>query len=250
MSATPEDAQQTEHEPLTRVPRHVAIIMDGNGRWARSRGLPRTAGHRAGVQNLRDILRATAEFGVSILTIFAFSTENWSRPATEVRALMMLLERSIQNELEDLHRNGVRIRHIGRTEQLDARLLVGIRHAEELTQHNQQLHLNVALNYGGRADIVHAARQIVSDGIPAEEVSEQTIADRLLTAGIPDPDLIIRTAGEMRLSNFLLWQAAYSEIYSTPIFWPDFGRDELYIALLDYQRRERRFGGVPPSSES
>ena len=228
--------------PLLKLPRHVGIIMDGNGRWAQARGLPRVAGHRAGTENLRTILTAAVDFGVPILTLYAFSTENWGRPAAEVQALMLILRETLTNELPELHKNGVRIRHIGRKEPLDAGLLEAIRHAEELTQFNTQLALNIALNYGGRADIVDAVRQIAREGTSADQIDEATIAAHLSTAGLDDPDLIIRTAGEMRLSNFLVWQAAYAEFYSTPAYWPDFGRDEFYQALLAYQQRDRRFG--------
>jgi undecaprenyl diphosphate synthase len=235
--------------PLTRLPQHIAIIMDGNGRWARARGLPRVAGHRAGTENLRRIIRAMVEFGVPILTIYAFSTENWDRPAPEVRALMGLLEHVLDNELDELNKNGVRIRHIGRGRGLDARIVAKIKHAQEVTQHNDRLLLNVAFNYGGRAEIVDAVRQIIADGTPADQIDEAALAQHLTTSGIPDPDMVIRTGGEMRLSNFMIWQAAYAEYYSTPVFWPDFDRDELYKALLAYQKRERRFGRIASEGE-
>jgi len=228
--------------PLVKVPRHVAIIMDGNGRWAQARGLPRAAGHRAGTENLRRILAAAAEFGVGMLTIYAFSTENWERPEPEVNVLLGLLERVLDSEVAELHKNGVKIRHIGRTQGLAPRLVGKIRAAEMLTQHNSCLALNVAFNYGGRAEIVDAVRRIVAEGIPPERIDEETISRHLYTSGLPDPDLIIRTAGEMRLSNYLTWQAAYAEYYSTPTYWPDFDRQELYKALLAYQQRERRYG--------
>lgn len=227
---------------LVNVPRHVAIIMDGNGRWARARGLPRVAGHRAGTENLRLILKAAVEFGVQILTIYAFSTENWARPKAEVLALLALLENVIDNELEELNANGVCIRHIGRLEGLAVGLQRKIAYAQERTQHNERLLLNVAFNYGGRAEIVDAARAIVRAGLAPEEITEELFSGYLTTQGIPDPDLVIRTAGEMRLSNFLIWQAAYAEFYSASVYWPDFGRDELYRALLEYQQRQRRFG--------
>lgn len=234
--------------PLERLPQHVAIIMDGNGRWAQARGLPRTAGHQAGVEALREVLRAAADFGIPILTVFAFSTENWSRPRHEVQAILQIFHRVIATELRELHEAGVRLKHLGRTEGLAPELVTKIREAEALTANNQRLHLNIAFNYGGRADIVDAVKRIIAKGLPAEAVTEQVLAEHLSTAGQPDPDLIIRTAGEMRLSNFLIWQAAYAEFYSTPTLWPDFGREELYQALLAYQRRERRFGGLRPSS--
>ncbi|MBM3189594.1 MAG: di-trans,poly-cis-decaprenylcistransferase [Chloroflexi bacterium] len=231
-------------EPLALVPRHVAIIMDGNGRWARARGLPRAAGHRAGVENLRRILRAAVEFGIEYLTLYAFSTENWSRPPTEVRALMGLLERALRTELQELHESGVRIRHIGATDGLAAGLVKGIRDAEALTAGNTRLNLNVCLNYGGRREIVEAVRRIVAAGVAPEQIDEQAITRHLWMADSPDPDLIIRTAGEMRLSNFLLWEAAYAEFYSTPTLWPDFDRAELLRALEAFQRRQRRYGGL------
>lgn len=228
-----------------RIPYHVAIIMDGNGRWAKARGLPRLAGHRAGVENLRRILRACSEFGIKILTIYAFSTENWGRPEAEVRGLMNILESVIDRELNQLHANGVQLRHIGELEGLSPMLQRKVRKAVELTRNNDQLILNIAFNYGGRQELTRAFRRIVEDGVPADEIDEKLIDYYLYTAGQPDPDLVIRTGGEMRLSNFLLWQASYAEYYSTPVFWPDFDRDELRKALVHYARRERRFGLVP-----
>jgi len=239
----------SEESGLVKIPAHVAIIMDGNGRWARSRGLPRVAGHRAGTENLRRILRASVEFGIKILTIYAFSTENWARPRREVRALMRLVERVMDDEIDELNSNGVKIRHLGLAQRLEPRLLAKIRRAEEITKRNTQLVLNIALNYGGRAEIVDAVRRIVAEGIPPEQIDESVISRHLWTAGLPDPDLVIRTAGEMRLSNFLVWQSAYAEFYSTPTFWPDFDRDELYKALLAYQQRDRRFGRLNAASE-
>ena len=241
MKASP---AQSAYPPLTHPPRHVGIIMDGNGRWAQARGLPRNEGHRAGMENLRRVLRASVEFGIKILTIYAFSTENWARPRAEVRALMLLLNLAFAQEAEELYRNGVRIRQLGRTEGLNKSLLNNIRKAEELTRDNDRLLLNVAFNYGGRAEIVDAVRQIVRQGIPAEAIDEETIQRHLWAGDTPDPDLIIRTGGDMRLSNFLIWQTAYAEFYVTPAFWPAFGKDELYKALLDYQNRQRRFGAL------
>ena len=238
----PENDQQ--YPPLAQVPQHVGIIMDGNGRWARARGLPRAAGHRAGTENLRRVLRAAVEFGVSILTIYAFSTENWSRPEGEVKALLTILEGVIDRELQELHQEGVQLRHVGRLERLPAKLQQKIRQAIELTKNNQRLLLNVAFDYGGRAEIVDAARRIIADGVPAGEVTEELISRYLYTAGLPDPDLIIRTSGEMRISNFLIWQGAYAEYYASPANWPDFDKDELYKALRAYTQRERRFGLV------
>jgi undecaprenyl diphosphate synthase len=231
-----------------RMPRHVGIIMDGNGRWAQARGLSRSAGHRAGTENLRRVLEAAAEFGIGTLTLYAFSTENWSRPAAEVRALLLLAQNVIDNELAELHRRGVRIHHIGRRAGLDSALLRRMDAAEAQTAGNRALTLNIAFNYGGRTDIVDAVRSLVADGVPVERIDEQAITSRLSTAGQPDPDLIIRTAGEMRLSNFLVWQAAYSEYYATPVFWPDFDREELRSALLAFHARHRRFGGLDQMS--
>jgi undecaprenyl diphosphate synthase len=226
------------------IPHHLAIIMDGNGRWAKARGLPRLAGHRAGTENLRRILRACVDLGIKVLTIYAFSTENWERPINEVRGLMSILERVIDRELEELDGNGVRIRHLGQLEGVSERLQRKIQHALEFTAHNDRLILNVAFNYGGRAEIVDAVRQIIADGLPSEQVDEEVLSRYLYTGGLPDPDLIIRTSGELRVSNFLIWQAAYAEYYATPTFWPDFDRDELIKALEHYSQRERRFGGL------
>jgi len=218
--------------------------MDGNGRWAQSRGLPRLMGHRQGVENIRRILNACVDFGVKYLTIYAFSTENWDRPLDEVRGLMTILEQTIQRETPELNRNGVRIRHIGRMDGLSAKLQKLIKDAVDLTANNDRLILNVAFNYGGRAEIVDAVKQIIKDGVPAEKVDEELITRYLYTQGTPDPDLVVRTAGEMRLSNYLIWQSAYAEYYSTQTYWPDFDKDELYRALLAYSGRERRFGKV------
>ena len=227
---------------LERIPFHVGIIMDGNGRWARQRGLPRLAGHRAGVENIRRVLRGSVEFGVRMLTIYAFSTENWKRPAEEVDGLLGLFAGVIDRELDELHREGVQLRCIGRREGISESLESKVRRAIEVTRENDQLILNVAFNYGGRAEIVDAVQRIVRDRVAAEDVTEELVGDYLYTAGCPDPDLIIRTSGEFRTSNFLIWQAAYAEYYVTPTFWPDFDKDELFQALLAYSQRERRFG--------
>jgi undecaprenyl diphosphate synthase len=227
---------------LTKVPYHLAIIMDGNGRWARSRGLPRQAGHRAGTENIRRILEACVEHGIQILTLYAFSTENWGRPNAEVRGLMRILEQTIDRQLLELHQNGVQLRHIGRLEGVTERLQQRIGEAIELTRHNDRITLNVAFNYGGRAEIVDAVRRIVEGGVDPEQLDEHLFSQYLYTAGLPDPDFIIRTAGELRISNFLIWQSAYAEYYATPTYWPDFDEEELYGALLEYDRRERRFG--------
>lgn len=229
---------------LTRIPTHVAIIMDGNGRWAQARGLPRLMGHRQGVENIRRILNASVEFGIKYLTIYAFSTENWDRPLDEVRGLMTILEQTIQRETPELHKNGVRIRHLGRTDGLSTHLQRLIADAVELTKKNERLTLNVAFNYGGRAEIIDAVKRIVADKIPVEKIDEALFTHYLYTGETPDPDLVIRTAGEMRLSNYLIWQSAYAEYYATPAYWPDFEKEELYRALLEYSQRERRFGKV------
>ncbi len=229
---------------LEHVPRHVAIIMDGNGRWARARGLPRLAGHRAGTENIRPILEACVEFGIDILTIWAFSTENWRRPETEVRGLLRILQRMIRRELQELHKQGVKLRHLGRLDRLPDRLQQQVLDAIEMTKDNDRIVLNVGFDYGGRAEIVQAAQRIIRDGIPAEEVNEDLFSSYMYTAGQPDPDLIIRTGGELRTSGFMLWQSAYAEYYVTSTFWPDFGREELYEALLAFDQRDRRFGGI------
>jgi len=232
----------TEAIALARIPRHIAIIMDGNGRWARARGQPRLAGHRAGTRNIRPVLRACATRGVEVLTIYAFSTENWGRPSAEVHGLMRLLEQALTEQLAELHAEGVQIRHSGSLERVSKSLSKAIQEALELTKDNQRIILNVAFNYGGRAEIMNAVRCIIADGVAAEEVNEALFTRYLHTAGLPDPDLIIRTAGEMRLSNFLIWQGAYAEYYSTPTYWPDFDQEELHKALEAYAARERRFG--------
>jgi len=218
--------------------------MDGNGRWALQRGLPRLAGHKAGTENLRRIIRSTVEFGISYLTIYAFSTENWGRPPEEVQGLMRILEDVIDRELNELHKEGVQLRHIGRLERLAPRLQQKVLEAVELTKNNQRLTLNIAFNYGGRDEIVQAVQKIIRDQVPAEDVTDERIGQYLYTAGVPDPDLIIRTSGELRVSNFLIWQAAYSEWYITPTFWPDFDKDEYRRALETFAQRDRRYGGL------
>jgi len=202
------------------------------------------AGHKAGTDNIRRVIEAASEHQVKMLTLYAFSTENWKRPAEEVRGLMSLLLNVIDRETENLRKNGVQLHHIGGMEGLDQKLVERIRYAVDLTRDNDRIVVNVALNYGGRAEIVEAARRIVREGIPSEEITEELFASRLYTAGAPDPDLVIRTAGEMRLSNFLIWQAAYAEYWSTPVFWPDFGREEFHEAILEYGRRRRKFGAL------
>ena len=230
--------------PPEKIPKHVAIIMDGNGRWAISRGLPRVAGHKAGTENLRRIIRSTAEFGIKYLTIYAFSTENWGRPPEEVQGLMGILQDVIDRELGDLHAEGVQLRHIGRLERLDPKIQAKVLHAIDMTKDNQRLILNIAWNYGGRDEIVCAIQKIIKDNIAPDEVNAELVSKYLFTAGVPDPDLVIRTSGELRISNFLIWQAAYSEWYVTPTFWPDFNREEYRHALEIFAQRDRRFGGV------
>ena len=233
-----------DHASSPIVPAHVAIIMDGNGRWAQQRGLPRLAGHRAGTENIRRIIQCCVDYGVEVLTLYAFSTENWRRPDTEVRGLMSILAEVIDRETRELHKNGVRLRHIGELAALAPSLRDRVERAVNITRENSSLTLNVAFNYGGRSEIVRAVQRILESGVAPGDVTEELIGEHLDTAGLPDPDLIIRTAGEMRLSNFLLWQAAYAEYWSTPIYWPDFGRDELYQALCDFSARQRRFGSL------
>jgi undecaprenyl diphosphate synthase len=229
-------------EKLTKIPTHIAIIMDGNGRWAAARGLPRLAGHRAGTENLRRVIRACVEFGIQYLTIYAFSTENWGRPKDEVEGLMQIVEDVIDKELGELNKEGVQLRHIGRLEQVNPSLRDKVLSAVELTKNNTRLKLNIAFNYGGRDEIVCAIRAMLNNGVKAEDVTEQLISQYMFTAGIPDPDLIVRTSGEMRISNFLIWQSAYSEWYVTNSYWPDFDKEELRKALVDYNQRDRRFG--------
>lgn len=233
---------------MSAVPQHIAIIMDGNGRWAKRRGLPRALGHRAGTENIRRIVQECKTHGVANLTLYAFSTENWNRPGPEVRALMTILGDFIDRETEGLNREGVRIRHLGTVAGLSEALQAKVRYALDLTRHNTALTLGVAFNYGGRADIVQAVQAIIRAGVPAESVTEELISEHLYTQGMPDPDLIVRTAGEFRLSNFLIWQAAYAEYYSSPVFWPDFGPEELRHAIAAYGQRERRFGALPETT--
>jgi undecaprenyl diphosphate synthase len=233
-------------ERQSKIPTHVAIIMDGNGRWAAQRGLPRLAGHRAGTENLRRVIRACVEFGVQYMTIYAFSTENWGRPKDEVDGLLHILEDVIDQELNELHEEGVQLRHIGHLEALPVGLREKVLRAIEMTRNNTRLVLSLAFNYGGRDEIVCAIREIVREGIPVEEITQDVVNRHMFTAGIPDPDLIIRTSGEMRVSNFLIWQGAYAELYVTQTYWPDFDREALKIALDDFARRDRRYGRIAP----
>jgi undecaprenyl diphosphate synthase len=235
-------------EQTDLVPTHIAIIMDGNGRWALSRGLPRLAGHRAGTENLRRVIEACIEFGVQYLTIYAFSTENWGRPLEEVQGLLRILEDVIDRELQELHDQGVQLHHIGRLDQLRPSLREKVLHAIDYTKNNDRLVLNVAFNYGGRDEIVCAMQRMIADGVQPDQINDDLVNKYLFTAGVPDPDLIIRTSGELRGSNFLIWQGAYSEWYFTPTYWPDFNKDELAIALEEYKHRQRRFGRVSQSA--
>jgi undecaprenyl diphosphate synthase len=248
-TATIAPSPAADHRPvIDPLPRHVAVIMDGNGRWAQQRGLSRQAGHRAGTENIRRNIERFAEHGVQFLTLYAFSTENWTRPKREVNGLIRLLGRVLDRELAQLHGHGIRLLHLGELEVLPDQLQRRVIDAIALTSNNTGMTVSLAFNYGGRAEIVQAVRRIVADGIPSEAIDEATIASYLYTRGVPDPDLIIRTGGDMRLSNFLLWQAAYAEFYSTPTFWPDFGCAEIDEALLTYAARERRFGSVPDAN--
>jgi undecaprenyl diphosphate synthase len=226
-------------------PQHVAIIMDGNSRWARERLLPRVMGHKAGIESIRRVAEAADQRGVHILTLYAFSTENWSRPRDEVDALMSLFSDTIRREVDELARRGIELRFSGRIEELSPALQEQMREASERTRVGARAILNIAINYGGRIEIVDAVRELAREGADLTKLDEATLAAHLYTRGLPDPDLLVRTAGEMRLSNFLLWQAAYSEFYSTPTLWPDFGGADFDEALAAYQRRVRRFGARP-----
>ncbi|HTP01353.1 MAG TPA: isoprenyl transferase [Anaerolineales bacterium] len=236
--------RQSTEVNLERVPRHVAMIMDGNGRWALARGLPRMAGHKAGTENLRRVIRAAVEFDIKYLTVYAFSTENWGRPPEEVRGLLNILEDVIDRELNELHQEGVQLHHLGRLEKLAPSLQEKVLDAVALTKNNDRLILNIAFNYGGRDEIVQAIQRIIKDGVEPDKVTDELVGRYLYTPGVPDPDLIIRTSGELRGSNFLIWQAAYSEWYFTPTYWPDFDKEEFRRALEIYSQRDRRYGGV------
>jgi undecaprenyl diphosphate synthase len=229
------------------LPAHVAIIMDGNGRWAAQRHLPRVEGHRAGIDSVRDVVETSARLGIEVLTLYAFSVENWKRPKTEVNMLMSLLKRYIRLELGTLLRNNIRFRVIGRPEELAADVQDELDAGIRKTDGNNGMLFNIALNYGGRAEIVDAARRAIASGIKPEDLDEKGFGRLLYTAGQPDPDLLIRTSGEMRISNFLLWQIAYAEIWVTDTLWPDFRRRDLLTAIVDYQKRDRRYGGITPS---
>ncbi len=228
----------------SHIPIHVAIIMDGNGRWAKERGLPRLAGHKAGGENIRPVVRVFSEHGVKYLTLYAFSTENWTRPVQEVSGLLGLLGRRIDQETEAFHEDNVRLVHIGRVDRLSKKIRQKVKDAVELTGNNTGLTLCLAFDYGGRDEIVQAARRIAEDGVSGDRIDESVFEQYLYSSGVPDPDLLIRTGGETRLSNFLLWQTAYSEFYFTPVLWPDFGPKEIEEALSEYGRRQRRFGRI------
>ncbi len=232
------------------LPNHVAIIMDGNGRWAEKRGMPRLFGHRAGTDNVQRVVEALDRYQVRYLTLYAFSTENWRRPGVEVSGLFHILAEMIDRETRVLHKKGVKLAHLGKVDELAPELRDKVRKAIELTKNNTGMTLSIAFDYGGRAEILEAVRRIIYDDVPAEDITESLFGSYLYTADVPDPDLIIRTAGEMRLSNFLIWQAAYGEFYSTPTLWPDFDENEIEKALIAYSRRERRFGGLKAEGEA
>ena len=240
---SPEDtlARQVHFD---RLPAHIAVIMDGNGRWAAQRHLPRVEGHRAGIDSVRDIVETSARLGIQVLTLYAFSVENWKRPAAEVSTLMTLLKRYLRSELSTLLKNDIRFKVVGRMEELAPDIRAELRDAEEKTVQNRGMLFNIALNYGGRAEIVEAAKKVITDGVAADALDEARFASYLYTAGQPDPDLLIRTSGEMRVSNFLLWQIAYAEIWVTDTLWPDFRARHLLEAIVAYQKRDRRYGGI------
>jgi undecaprenyl diphosphate synthase len=240
---SPEDtlARQVNFD---RLPAHVAVIMDGNGRWAAQRHLPRVEGHRAGIDAVRDIVETSARLGIQVLTLYAFSVENWKRPATEVSTLMALLKRYLRSELTTLLKNDIRFKVVGRMEDLSPDIQAELRDAAAKTSKNVGMQFNIALNYGGRAEIVEAARRVMADGVSPDALDEAKFSEYLYTAGQPDPDLLIRTSGEMRVSNFLLWQIAYAEIWVTDTLWPDFRARHLLEAIVAYQKRDRRYGGI------
>jgi undecaprenyl diphosphate synthase len=242
-AGSPEEALARQVN-FDRLPQHIAVIMDGNGRWAAQRHLPRVEGHRAGIDSVRDIVESSARLGIKVLTLYAFSVENWKRPVMEVSTLMTLLKRYLRLELSTLLRNNIRFHVIGREDELAPDVRRELSMAEEETASNAGMLFNIALNYGGRAEIVEAARRAIASGITAADLDEQHFADLLYTAGQPDPDLLIRTSGEMRVSNFLLWQIAYAEIWVTDTLWPDFRKQHLLEAILAYQKRDRRYGGI------
>ncbi len=229
---------------ISRLPSHVAIIMDGNGRWAAQRGLPRLEGHKVGVDNISRVVEYFGQYRIKYVTLYGFSTENWSRPQDEVKGLLRLLEERIEQMTLELHRRGVRLRHLGRFDRIPHNLQQAIKRAVELTQDNTGLFLGIAFDYGGRGEILDAVRRLVAEDIRPQDIDESLFNSYLYTAGLPDIDLVVRTGGELRISNFLLWQAAYSEYYFTKVLWPDFGERDIRKALLAYSRRQRRFGGL------
>jgi len=231
---------------LKHLPQHVAIIMDGNGRWAKKRGLPRLAGHRQGVSTAQKVVETFMEYEIPYLTLYAFSTENWNRPKREIDGIFKILEERLEEGVKFAQKNGIRICHLGKPDGLPLRLQERVKRALEITQNNARMTLSLAFNYGGRDEIVEAVRRLINDDIAPPQVSEEVFRQYLYTANIPDPDLIVRTGGEMRLSNFLIWQSAYAEIYFTPVLWPDFGNEEIEKALIVYGQRQRRFGSLPP----
>lgn len=240
-------ANKTSINQTSDSMRHLAIIMDGNGRWATKRHLPRLAGHKAGVNALRRVLEYAVDEHIEMLTVYAFSTENWGRPRIEVEGLMRLFWETIRSDIEKLHREGVRLRHLGRLQELSPDIQKAVRDSVELTSNNNRIGLNVCFNYGGRAELVDAIRLIIADGHDPDSITEELISSYLYTRDLPDPEMVIRTAGEMRVSNFLLWQSAYSEYYATPTLWPDFGKEDLHSALENYRHRQRRFGRLSAS---
>jgi len=248
--AEPGSIEETLLEKIDfgRMPKHVAVIMDGNGRWAKSRNLPRVEGHRAGIAAVRETVETAARLELGVMTLYAFSVENWKRPRYEVATLMMLLKEYLRKELATLMDNNIRFTPIGRIEGLDPSVQRELRYAQDATKGNSGLLFQIALNYGGRAEIVDAARRAIAAGVSASDLDERRFSDFLYTAGQPDPDLLIRTSGEMRVSNFLLWQIAYSEIWVTETLWPDFRRRDLLEAIVAYQKRDRRYGGIKPSA--
>lgn len=229
---------------ITHLPNHIAFIMDGNGRWAQQQGLPRLEGHRAGIENTHSIISHLTKLGIKYVTLYSFSTENWSRPKEEISGLLSILSESIEKESLELHKHGVKLRHLGRLERLPQHLKQAIKRALKLTKNNNGMTLSLAFDYGGRLEILDAVRDIIAKGIPAQEIDEKLFSNYLYTAGLPDVDLVIRTGSELRLSNFLLWQSAYSEYYFTKVLWPDFNTKELEKALIAYSKRRRRFGGL------
>jgi len=231
-------------QQIKRLPVHIAIVPDGNGRWAERKGLPRLAGHQAGVKKMRTLIEYLNDLNIKYVTLYGFSTENWGRPQEEINGLFRILEERIDKDVPKLHKKGIKVRHLGRLGELPERLQRSIRNAEEVTRNNSGLTLCLAFNYGGHTEIVDAVRRIVADGIPPEKIDEKLVSDYLYTAGMPDVDLLIRTGDELRLSNFLLWQTAYSEYYFTPVLWPDFTKEDMDKALIAYGQRERRFGAL------